>query len=397
MAKKIDDTTTPNYSPDAEPTNSMGKELDTNLPKSQSDKYIQLEAFTADQLRRPEGPPVEVVTLGGRRIDLQADDLPMNNSQFDDVTQPYYTNNRAVTGEDKVGKMQEGLDEIVRSMPRLRMSKDMLMYNQQQALNFLLENFESDMVPRVSWRQALREFALSDMVLDTPKKLWTRVNKKGQKVGLDKVKQLLHYKEVDEPGMMVALQVLRKIMGETQMLAKQMDAANQVGQRVDNGLYENFEELITNGGLVAAPIRKSKSRWWQMGEAQNLDTFDQVEQRFNEYQAAVLAGDAPRKELKLNVSDLMQYGGLKKLLKKARAGDADSKAVFDAIVAQLAIAPPDSLLKEIELLDDVLKSEMASMRGETFNRLFFAGMLSRLGTQAAAFANTSMRLIVSCC
>lgn len=394
VAKKIDDTTTPNYSPDKEPVNSMGEELDANLPKSQSDKYIQLEAFTADQMRRPEGPPVEVVTLNGRRIQLEADSLPMNNSQFDDVTQPYYTNNRAVTGEDKVGKMQEGLDEIVRSMPRLRMSKDMLMYNQQQALNFLLENFESDMVPRVSWRQALREFAFSDMVLDTPKALWTRVNKNGQKLGYDKMKQLLHYKEVDEPGMMVALQILRKIMGETQMLAKQIDQANQVGQRVDDGLLRNFEELITNGGLVAAPIRKSKSRWWQMGMAQQLDTFDNVNQRFNEYQAAVLAGDAPRQELKLNVSDLMQYGGLKKLIKKAKT-DPDSKAVFDAIVAQLAIAPPDSLLKEIELLDDVLKSEMASMRGETFNRLFFAGMLSRLGTQAAAFANTSMRLIVS--
>ena len=97
----------------------------------------------------------------------------------------------------------------------------------------------------------------------------------------------------------------------------------------------------------------------------------------------------------MGLADILQYKQLNAIAKKMLAGDEDATKIYQQIISQVSKATPEQMMKFMDLTEDILGDSMKGLRGQVFSQLFYAFMLSRATTQDAAFAGTSIRMMVT--
>ena len=86
----------------------------------------------------------------------------------------------------------------------------------------------------------------------------------------------------------------------------------------------------------------------------------------------------------MGLADILQYKQLNAITKKMLAGDEDATKIYQQIMSQVSKATPEQMIKFMDLTEDILGDAMKGLRGRVFSQLFYAFMLSRATTQAAA-------------
>ena len=94
-----------------------------------------------------------------------------------------------------------------------------------------------------------------------------------------------------------------------------------------------------------------------------------------------------------SLTEYLESNPMGELFRKAKEGDDKSKQMLNQIVNQLAYSDPRSLLSTMKMTNDTVKEASRSLTVKALRQLFYAMMLTRGTTQAAAFAGTAVRMM----
>jgi hypothetical protein len=395
VVENLDNKNIPDYNADTEPQNSA--KIDSTVPtvkatkEADGNEYINLDGMTSENYRRPDVDPIQI-EMDGKTIMVGPDSLPM--TEGDIYAGVYFSNPKNLLGkktatEEMFDGLQIATEELVRQRPTLVQK----MWQTTQAAKALADiqtniGYDDLMKPN---SKIVSDLADSKFLMDAPPEIWTRAKKSG----LSKVKQMPHFKMATIPGAQVLTQILRDNVAQMSVMASKLDQMASSQIRQDPELAMQAVALMENLGVIAAPLRKIQRNFYLTGEALQDKNIIKTAEKVKEIEAALEAGDLKRVSRTMGLADILQYKQLKGITEKMLAGDKDATRIYNQIMSQMSKATPEQMMKFMDLTEDILGDTMKGLRGEIFSQLFYAFMLSRATTQAAAFAGTSVRMMIT--
>ena len=395
MAENLDNKNLPNYNADTEPQNSA--KIDSTVPTVKATKeadgntYVNLDGMTAENYRRPDVDPIQI-EIGGKKVQLGPDSMPM--TEGDRLAGVYFSNPKNLLGkEGATDEMFDGLEIATGDLIRQQPTKMQKLWQTTQAAKAIADiqiNIGYDDLMKEN-SQIVSDLARSKFLIDAPPELWTKASKDGIKF----LQQMPHFKMATAPGAQVITKVLRDNLGQLSVMASKVDQMASSQIRMDPELAMQAVAMAENIGVLSAPLSKTMRNFYLTGEALQDKNILKTAEKVDEIRAAIESGDLKQVSRTMGLSDILQYKQLSMITKKMLAGDEEATKIFNQIMSQMSKATPEQMMKYMDLTEDILGDSMKGLRGQVFSQLFYAFMLSRATTQAAAFAGTSIRMMIT--
>lgn len=395
VVENLDNKNIPNYNADTEPQNSA--KIDSTVPTVKATKeadgnnYVNLDGMTSENYRRPDVDPIQI-EMDGKTIQVGPDSLPMTEGDL--YAGVYFSNPKNLLGKKTATEeMFDGLQIATEELVRQRPTQVQKLWQTTQAAKALADiqlNIGYDDLLKPN-SKIVSDLAQSKFLMDAPPEIWTKASKNG----LSKLQQMPHFRMATIPGAQVLTQILRDNVAQMSVMASKLDQMASSQIRQDPELALQAVAFMENLGVLAAPLRKIQRNFYLTGEALQDKNIIKTAEKVEEIKAALESGDLKRVSRTMGLADILQYKQLNEITKKMLAGDEDATRIYQQIMSQMSKATPEQMMKFMDLTEDILGDTMKGLRGEIFSQLFYAFMLSRATTQAAAFAGTSVRMMIT--
>ena len=357
IEEALADVTNPAYSPDREITDAM--DVDSQVPVSRptgDNEVISEAALIRETTRTVSG--VDGLTTSQRN---------------------YFTNiNNVMRG----GRKKQLLQEVASGLRNLRGQDAELQEIAARSAKWLSDNGELSMD---EMREALKDLAIKP--LDTsPEGLVKFQNS-------DTTAILREIGAASDEGMMILPILLEEA---TVRLQKAATIAANVDELMDvpfdaTKAFEDFLQLQDFVEDLSIPLRRAKRQWSTSGKAQQRTYRRFMEKMIDDVDVSdVKASSASDK--------FVGYGEtqtpMRQLYEAWKGGDEAAGQTFKEYLSILKGMPTELMGAGVKNMDTVLRKALNQGNTDAVKQLFFAFMLSRPGTQLAAFGGGTLEAII---
>ena len=365
VAKALDDTNTPPYSPDYEPHEVEG--IDNAVPVGKPSKgktYISDENLVAESLRK-SGIGEDGLTAADRN---------------------YFTNWSAITDSTS---LQRALQESTKTLKRLKGYPDDLKgaigratewweYNKgliDENLDVATLNFANEMVEPLKQKEGL-------MLMSSPP--------------LDVI--LREYTNVSEEGFVAAALMGEELGVRIQKLARKAVNLENAADPIDfSQTIENLLQLQDKANLFLIPLRRGKRKWAVEGTLQQRKSIKGIKDA--DIQGAIKKADpvkydaAARSFETQKLNDTDTGFTIRELWERYKGGDDGAGQTLKAYLNAIAYTDPKNAVSQVDNLSKILEEQFNKGNHDAVSQLFYGFMLSRVATQVASASSNIARLV----
>lgn len=300
----------------------------------------------------------------------------------------YFTNWDVLSNEDSTIRVLKEATDTLRKLKDFPEDLNTALLRAEEWWNFNKELIDENM------EQVQHSFTTMTRVLRGKKEL-------KRTAVPDDVAFLREYSAVTEEGYIASALVGEELGVRIQKLARQAVNLENADDPIDfTDVVENLVNMHDVLQTFLIPGRRGKRIWAIEGALQQKKNIKRikdadVQAAFQAQKNGVTASEAPAREFEtIKVDDVDPGATLRELWDMYKDGDEGAGATLKQYLTAVAYSEPSTVTSQVVNLNKTLRDQLRKGNSDAVNNIFYASMLSRLGTHVSASASNIAQLFL---